>query len=203
MTHTAPLLFSLAALAACSEGDFRFDDAIGVCDYEDRALGWDEASPAGVVPADLLAVAEGTHDLVGTWVDGGATVDATATISRYGDGAIYRENTSGGCASYVAVPVAFAFETADGAFDEAGAALGVDGAAGGASLLVRADFDPDALGGSYTPMPAEGEARRVSLELLFQAAGVTGAVHLQTEGEDGDVAWAATEPVLELTSARR
>ena len=186
-----PLIATLLAAAAC--GDDRGEDLLQPCEYTETPVAWDAAAPDGTVPEDLLATAEGTHALMGTWADGGATTGVTLTIARAGDGATWFGNDSGGCPSYLAIPVSWALATDDGLLDEAGTD---DATASDGALGLWAAIGVDAIGGTYAPTVAEGEVTGLEVEVAFGEAAPSGTVYVASQGEDGDTAWAGIDEVL-------
>lgn len=185
-----PLIATLLA-AAC--GADRGEDLLQPCEYTETTVAWDAAAPDGTVPDDLLATAEGTHALVGTWTDGGATTGVTLTVARAGDSATWFANDGGGCPSYLAIPVSWALATDDGALDEAGT---TDATASGGALGLWAAVAVDAIGGTFAPTVAEGEVTGLEIEVAFGEASPSGTVYVATEGEDEDTAWAGIDEVL-------
>lgn len=194
------LIFAL--LFACSEGEHRFDDVRVTCTYNDQAVGWHDPAPNGVVPAELLAAAEGTWAARGVWTDDSREVQVDLTLERRGDSAIYRENTGGGCGSYLAMDVALSLSTDDGAFAESFEAQAVDAALGEPALAVGHTLPTSELQGSYRPVVANGEVQGIRIDLTFRAAGPSGRIAVRSEGVDGDVAWSADDDVLEISPPR-
>ncbi len=106
-------LAALLAPACLLGGDDGGETEPGIaeCEYETEPLGWDEPSPEGVVADDLLAFAEGSHDLVGGEVFHDGESEITLTAERRGESAVYRENTAGGCGNHVEVPLTVTIAT--------------------------------------------------------------------------------------------
>lgn len=188
---------ALFALAACGEPSHTFDGpAIVECTYDDVPVAWADEAPNGLVPNDLLDFAEGTHTSTGGFQADDAAMPVTVELTRRGEHAVYRENTEGGCGSFLSIPVTLGFKTEDDSFDEVVEADAIEAFLENDALKVTAALDPSALGGTYTPEPAEGEVRGLDLEVLFQPTTLGGDVYLLTEGSDGDTAWAEREHVF-------
>jgi len=200
MLRALPLV--LATLFACSEPDHRFDDVRVVCTYDDTAVGWFDPAPNGIVPNDLLEVAEGEHVARGVWIEEAREVQVDLSVERRGESATYRENTGGGCGSYLAMEVAVTLSTSDGALDEALQVQAVDAALGEPALALSHVLAPSEIGGTYRPTADAGELRGLRIALTFRAAGPSGRLAVMTEGTDGDVAWASEDDALEISPSR-
>lgn len=188
---------ALLTLAACGEPSHTFDQpAIVECTYEDVPVAWADEAPNGLVPNDLLDFAEGTHTSTGGFQADDAAMPVTVELARRGEHAVYRENTEGGCGSFLSIPVTLGFATEDGSFDELVQADASEAFLETDALKVSAGLDPSDLGGTYTPEPAAGQVRGLELEVLFQPTTLGGDVFLLTEGVDGDTAWADREEVF-------
>jgi hypothetical protein len=173
------------------------EDNIVLCEYDDQLVAWADEAPDGTVPADVLALAEGSVDTTGGYADSDAEIDVTASLARRGDHAVYRLNTVGGCPSYLAFPVTVTFVTGDGRFDESVATDATLGELSGEGLEVRAELPLERVDGSFEA-PDGGEPYGVQLVARFTDGAVAGEVEVQVQGGDGDdgpdgTVWASSE----------
>lgn len=194
------LLAFASVLVACEEsGNDPAFPGIAPCLYNDTPVAWDEATPAGPTLDELLEGREGTHVLTGGFTDRDEEITVTLAFERRGDGATWRENTSGGCGSYLQIPARSTLQGDRIDIDRSG--LAVTGwQASPDELVMQADLDPDRPGIDL-PEPEDGTVRGVTFEVSFGAGGAKVAIDLLTEGGDLDgngdgVAWAGQETVF-------
>lgn len=163
------LLGGLANIAGC-ESDSREDFLLAECEYTRQELGWDEASPDGIVPEDLLMFAEFTNASLPATLgsDQVETSDTISfTVSRRGTHALYQEGEN--CPSRLEVPLLISFSTNESnTFDEAFEVIAVeqDG-----TLVVSHIFEQKDLKGDFEPELNLPHARvyQLSLTAVFQS----------------------------------
>ncbi len=171
-------------------GTLHGDESGNACEETLTELALDETSPLGFAAADVLALAEGTHEATLTWApDESATATTTlepgttevalvveaAGPASFVDAAPPSSGDSGGtidlawdCPDRVAVPVTVTLTTADGALDET-----LDGtlsatSAGSAELVLPVDLDE--LEGTLSfevVSPEGGVPTQTTLEVVF------------------------------------
>lgn len=198
-------LAALLAPACVLGGDSGEEAEPGIveCAYKDEPLAWDAPTPEGVVAEDLLAFAEGSHDLVGGEIFHDGQSEITLAAERRGESAIYRENTEGGCGNYLEVPLTVTIATSlhDSPDTLEVDAIGRGEGDGTGALDVRGELDPapvhtdlDEIVEEYGGDLPEGEREVVGLniEATFSAEDSSGEVYIRVEvaeasGEDGAV----------------
>src|SRR5690606_6298428 len=121
------LLGMLSGIAACGS-DGGEDLSLAECNYTPHRLDWDEVSPDGTVPEDLLMFAEFTNASlpVTLGTDQVETSDTISfTVSRRGTHALYQEGEN--CPSRLEVPLLISFSTnQSNTFDEAFEVIAVE-----------------------------------------------------------------------------
>ena len=159
-----PLFIVLCTAPACSSaaasGGQTGEESAGCVVAEQRELGRDEASPIGVVPADVFALVDGPFATRLWWSeraqdssDGTSTAARLAFIASDEPARFVREEMRGnleialGCGTYVAVSGELEFNTDDGSFDERWPATLRAAVSGVAETSVKIDWS--ALGGDY------------------------------------------------------
>lgn len=185
------------ALAACPPSPEDGTPNIVECEYDATEVAWDEEALDGTVPADVLALAEGSHETTGGYMDRDEEIDVTAGLARRGDHAIFYASTAGGCPDYLAFPVTVTFVTGDGAFAESLDVEATLGELGGAGLEIRADLDLGLVEDSLD-LDEGTEAYGVVLAARFTEGAVGGEVEVLIQGGDFDgdgdgAVWASTE----------
>lgn len=194
-------LIPLALLLACDPADKNEpttgDTLIYECKYTDTVLGaGDEA--LGTTPTAIADVLEGTTEHAATWIDGGAQTTATLDLALDLTGAMLRE--SPGCGDHIEIPGTASLSTADGGIDSLTVDVLLSWVADG-SASASGDFEPSDVSGTWTPRALEPNESRIGLTLgISRSAGgaLTATLNDSTEGNDGQVAWASFETVLEL-----
>lgn len=202
-THPTPPRFPLLALlvaVGCVEGRARpgdggqFGEESGAAckPQTETPLAWDEVSAAGLTAQELadLVAAEFTAPL--TWADATSTalsVAATAPANPRFVDYEWEDDGSGiepamTCVDVVAIDVALAVTTDDGALAES-VAVTLESAV---ATDVTAWIDLDAPSGSFRAADwADGDYDDVwaDLELSFGGAGISGAIHGYGEKTEG------------------
>ncbi len=181
------LLGMLSGIAACGS-DGGEDLSLAECNYTPHRLDWDEVSPDGTVPADLLAFAEFTNASLPATLgpeEDETTETISFTVSRRGTFATYQEGQN--CPSRLEIPLLVSFATNDSdTFDETFEVTAIEQDSG---LVVSHIFQPEDLVGDFAPEVHLPNARiyQLSLTAVFRP-GVSGnasvGVHIeQTQGD--------------------
>lgn len=163
------------------------EPGIAECIWDDIDVGWDEETPDGRVPEDLLADAEGDYEVEGTATYDDSDETFFIGLERRGDYAVFREENdqeSGGCGDRLELPVTFEIanesETIDETFETR-----ADGVAG-SSLRVIYNLDPSDLQGTWEPEPPEDtDLLGVGVQATFSDGDVTGEVYMRLEKTEG------------------
>jgi hypothetical protein len=206
MHRTLPAL--LLVLAACP-GSGRDDSASEAgfsCEATPSVLAIDEVSALGFSGAEVLALAQGTHESVLENADGTSSPLTVSVIYDKGEVRFMDsepvDDGSGiefaiGCTDWVEVDVSVSFSTADGAFAETWL-LPVT-AMDSSTASFSEDGTPDSFSGSidFSAMlgePGSYDDASVFVEGAFDAVGPSGEIDLQTTGHEGEgddgVSWA-------------
>ena len=205
---TAVVALLAIALAGC--GDDNGDDngdplanlsegspGIAECVWDDINVPWEEETPEGEVPDELIAGHEGEHTEVGSADYDAADVTFSIGLERRGDHAIYRQedpDDSAGCGDRLDLPVTLTLETDSGTLDESFDVYA--NASSQHSARVTHNFDPSDLQGSWDPQPPEGqELLGLSLEINFVLDGSSGDVSMRLEETTGDAVTQTNERV--------
>lgn len=200
---TVRTLAALALLAGCTEthklpaGPGSSQPDLYECEFVDTALGADDEA-LGTTPSAVAAAFDGqsVHDAI--WSRDGSATTATLDLTLDLGQALLRESAGCGMA-YIAIPAQAVLATDDGGLTGTWALelqVSEDG-----SVQGYGSIDASALGGSFEPRALDpNEIRRgFALDLAGSSDGSLEATVLdETEGDDGSVAWAGVEPVLEL-----
>ncbi len=207
ITRIGSVALGLAVLIGCSREEpaphkstpDTGDTLMYQCNYTDTALAADDAA-LGTTPADIQAELDGLHEHPATWADDGSTAVASVDITVDTTQAILRE--SEGCGSYIAIPATVSLDTDDGGIS---AVFDMELEISEGGLAAYATIDESELGGSWTPpaLDANESRRGISLRLERGDNGLVGQLMDETEGDDGTVAWAGAEVVLELGEGTR
>lgn len=203
------LIVLFVMLAACGRRDGL---EVPTCEGTPVAIALDEVTPIGVTAAEVIARIPTHQDADFTYADTTSTTIAldftVGTSATFTDlEAVYPEGNTTDigilCDDVITVPVALAFATADGVFDEA-LSREVNATEEDPGSL-RSELELDALGGTfviddYTDITDYDEARLFLEVNLHDDAVTTGAINGDVSGEDpcdGDTcsAWDAAVDV--------
>ena len=169
------------------------------CDDTTSAVAADEVTALGFSANDVLTALTGPFSASAEWYDTHTTTTLSLAVSGDGDATFYDREVavdtgSGGlgggadpqCSDELEVPVAIAFSTADGGFDEhiSSSVFATDLS----SLSVGGDLDWTALGGSFTITsldPSDWDTVTLSLEAVVAGGATTGEVRLSASKDTG------------------
>jgi hypothetical protein len=156
----------------------------------------DEESPLGFTPQAVLAMAEGSHEHELSWLVRDETTGVAVTVTSLGtaayvEQAVETDEGYGGaepyCAPYVAVDIELEINTDDGALAESFTTALSAEAAESAGLIhdledPQGSFDP----WDHAPEGSDYDEMRAWLSLTFTAEGLSGKIHGQGSGTEGD-----------------
>ena len=192
-SRTTAFLLLIFALAACGDDDdndigdpydnFGEGPGIAECVWDDVEVPWDEETPEGEVPGELIADNEGNYEEVGSANYHGDDVTFQIGLERRGDHAIFRQedpDKSAGCGDRLDLPVTLTIAndsgTLDESFDVYASASSQDNA------RVTHNFDASDLQGSWDPEPPEGQVLLgLALTVDFTLVGTSGEVSMRLE----------------------
>lgn len=180
------LLFVL--LSSCSGKDVSFrEDEIIECNYTKQIIQWDEVSPSGIVPEDILAFSEFQIEEVNAKSISSINQEKIyLKVIRRENNALYMASET--CESFLEIPLLVSLRTKnETTFDETFKVLARELNGG---LAIDHTFKLNDLSGDFHPPTPQGsKIHSLSLVMVITSTGVKGKilVHIEEKHTDGSL----------------
>ncbi len=198
-TRIALVALIVFVLAACGDDDGEdsgdpYDNlgegspGVAECVWDDIEVPWDDETPDGDVPDELIADHEGEYEEVGSASYHGNDITVYLGLERRGEYAIFRQEDaeeSGGCGDRLDLPATLTIANDAGTLDESFDVYA--NSMSEYSARVTHSFDPSDIQGSWEPEPPAGqELLGLSLLVDFALMGTSGDVSMRLEETTSD-----------------